>query len=52
MITTVAGVQIFGRWVEGKYQQLEYNVQLEDVENLPEPKEDASEQDGAPDASE
>lgn len=32
MITTVDGTQIMGRWVEGQYQQLEYNLTQADFE--------------------
>lgn len=29
MIITSSGTEIFGRWINGKYQQLEYSIELE-----------------------
>jgi hypothetical protein len=29
MIITSNGTEIFGRWVDGKYQQLEYNLAID-----------------------
>ena len=29
MIITSNGTEIFGRWIDGKYQQLEYNIAID-----------------------
>jgi hypothetical protein len=31
MIITSSGTEIFGRWMNGKYQQLEYSIELEET---------------------
>jgi len=34
LITTKDGTQIFGRWDNGKYIELEYNIKTEEVTSL------------------